>query len=432
MVVVIKGNRVELGWPFESAPRFSLDDFLIDQHEATNEAFKNFVDAGGYARSEFWTEPFVKDGRTIRWQEAVALFSDTTGRPAPATWEAGSFPKGLGKHPVAGVSWYEATAYARFAGKSLPTVYHWTRAAQINRSDLVIPKANFSSAGTVPVGGADTLSGFGTNDMAGNVKEWCLNESSEGKRFILGGGFGEPTYMFSMTDQRSPWERGANFGFRTVKLASPPPPAATAKLERATRDVWKDKIVVDEMFEAFKGLYAYDRTALNARVEETQSAGDWTRERVSFDAAYGHERVFAHLFLPKNVAPPFQAVVYFSGAGVLQSDRFDALSEADEFDFLLQGRRAVMVPILKGAFESRDGKVPGGPGGNPPALWRDHVIAWVEGRRPIARLPRDATGYRPYEDRLRRLQLRGRNRAGPAGRRGALQSGGSDRRGRLV
>jgi hypothetical protein len=45
-------------------------------------------------------------------------------------------------------------------------------------------------------GGSDrTLSGFGTTDMAGNVKEWCLNESKDGTRLILGGGFGEPNHQ---------------------------------------------------------------------------------------------------------------------------------------------------------------------------------------------------------------------------------------------
>ena len=108
-----------------------LDDYLIDRHEVTNEEYRKFVDAGGYRRREFWKQPFVERradhsvGKT-----RLSLFRDATGRPGPATWEAGSFPKGLEKYPVAGVSWYEAAAYAEFAGKSLPTVYHWSRAAQ--------------------------------------------------------------------------------------------------------------------------------------------------------------------------------------------------------------------------------------------------------------------------------------------------------------
>ncbi|HYN42951.1 MAG TPA: hypothetical protein VE129_14325 [Thermoanaerobaculia bacterium] len=43
------------------------------------------------------------------------------------------------------------------------------------------------------MGGPGTLSGAGTNDMAGKGMAWCWNERKDGKRFILGGGFGEPT-----------------------------------------------------------------------------------------------------------------------------------------------------------------------------------------------------------------------------------------------
>jgi serine/threonine protein kinase len=73
--------------------------------------------------------PFVSRGRTLTWEAAVASFRDTTGRPGPATWELGNFPDGQDDWPVNGVSWYEAAAYAVFAGKLLPTIYHWYRAS---------------------------------------------------------------------------------------------------------------------------------------------------------------------------------------------------------------------------------------------------------------------------------------------------------------
>ena len=97
-----------------------LPPFFIDRFEVTNREFKEFVDAGGYARAELWRDlPFGDD--IAGWPEAVARFVDATGRPGPATWEAGTYPDGTGDHPVAGVSWFEAVAYARFRGKELPT-----------------------------------------------------------------------------------------------------------------------------------------------------------------------------------------------------------------------------------------------------------------------------------------------------------------------
>jgi eukaryotic-like serine/threonine-protein kinase len=371
-MVRVPGGKIGLAIPgLDQLPEVPLDDYLIDRHEVTNEEFRKFVDAGGYQKRDFWKQPFVRGGRTVPWEEAVAFFRDATGRPGPATWELGSFPKGLEKHPVSGVSWFEAAAYAEFAGKSLPTIYHWNRAAQTRASLLIVPGSNFQGSGTVPVGGEGTLSGFGTTDMAGNVKEWCWNESTGGKRFILGGGFGEPTYMFIDQDAQSPWDRNANYGFRCVKLTAPPPAAAVAQVEAAFRDFSKEKPVSDEVFRAFKGLYAYDKGELSARLEATETTGDWTHETVSFAAAYGGERVIAHLYLPKNAAPPFQTVVYFPGSGAITADKFSLSPYAD---FIPRSGRALMAPIYKSTFERRDDLKSDYP--EPTAFWRDHMIAW--------------------------------------------------------
>src|SRR5439155_2762028 len=94
-----------------------LPEFFVDTYEVTNRAFKGFVAGGGYRRREFWAEPFVKDGRSLPWNEAVSEFRDATGRPGPSTWELGAYPEGQDDFPVRGVSWFEAAAYAAFAGK---------------------------------------------------------------------------------------------------------------------------------------------------------------------------------------------------------------------------------------------------------------------------------------------------------------------------
>jgi hypothetical protein len=106
-------------------------DFYIDVHEVTNRQYKRFVDAGGYRSEEYWVEPFDLDGQTVPLVEAMALLVDRTGRPGPSTWEAGAFPPGQADFPVGGISWYEATAYARFAGRSLPSVRHLRYALRV-------------------------------------------------------------------------------------------------------------------------------------------------------------------------------------------------------------------------------------------------------------------------------------------------------------
>jgi dienelactone hydrolase len=269
------------------------------------------------------------------------------------------------------VSWYEAAAYAEFAGKSLPSVYHWNRAAQSLASQLFVPGSNFTGAATVAVGSEGALSGFGTYDMAGNVKEWCWNEGSSGKRYILGGGFGEPSYMFVDQDAQSPWDRRANFGMRCAKLLGPPPAAAFAKMAEVNRDYSKEKPVSDEVYRAYERLYAYDKGALNAKVEATEQTDDWTREKVSFDAAYGGERVVAYLFLPKNASPPYEPVVYFPGSNAIHTDTFSLASYAD---WVPKSGRALIAPVYKSTYERRDGLDSDYQA--PTVQWRDHVIFW--------------------------------------------------------
>ena len=125
--------------------------YFIDRNEVTNREYKEFVDAGGYERQEYWKHPFVKDGRTVSWADAIAAFTDQTGRTGPATWEAGTYPQGQAEHPVGGVSWYEAAVYAAFRGKSLPTIYHWTSASGTPLAAYITPLSNFRANGSVPV-----------------------------------------------------------------------------------------------------------------------------------------------------------------------------------------------------------------------------------------------------------------------------------------
>lgn len=215
------------------------------------------------------------------------------------------------------------------------------------------------------------MSGFGTADMAGNVKEWCFNEGGDGRRLILGGGFGEPTYMFGEEDERSPWDRRSNLGFRTIKLDAPASPDALARIESRTPDFANVRPVPDDVFEAFRGLYAYDHTDLNAVVEQTERTDVWTHEKVTFDAAYDHERVIVHMFLPKRASRPFQAVLYVPGGFALQDEHLDLRLLEDSMDFIVKGGRALVAPIYKGTYERRNG-MPNN--GQPQGLYRDSMI----------------------------------------------------------
>ena len=286
------------------------------------------------------------------WEEAVGRFRDATGRPGPATWTSGTYPDGQADFPVGGVSWYEAAAYAAFAGKSLPTMYHWYRAANLGRFADILTVSNFSGKGPAPVGSYDGLGPFGTYDMAGNVKEWCSNET-DNRRFLLGGAWNEPRYMFADYDARGPFERAPGYGFRLAKYIQPLPPAVAAPVRIegcSVRDLRKEKPVGDEIFAVYRRQYAYDPVPLNAVVEATEETELWVKHTVAFDAAYGGERMRAYLFLPKTGSPPYQTVVFFPAgdAFVLRSSRDISVARGE---FIIRSGRAFLYPVYKGTYE---------------------------------------------------------------------------------
>ena len=147
-MVRVPGGSSSLAIPgLDHLPQVPLDDYLIDRHEVTNEEYKKFVDAGGYQKPSSGRSPSrATGGRSV--EEAIASSATRRAAPGPATWELGTFPKGQEKHPVAGVSWYEAAAYAEFAGKSLPTIYHWNEAAQTRGQPAHRPGEQLPGAAT--------------------------------------------------------------------------------------------------------------------------------------------------------------------------------------------------------------------------------------------------------------------------------------------
>jgi formylglycine-generating enzyme required for sulfatase activity/dienelactone hydrolase len=333
-------------------PVVQMDEFFIDKYEVTNREFKKFVEAGGYREAKYWKHLFTKDGHTLSFEQAMALFVDKTDRPAPSTWDLGNYPAGQDDYPVDGVSWYEAAAYAEFAGKSLPTVYHWFDAASMSYHSTILETSNFASKGPVAVGSFPSLGPFGTYDMAGNVKEWCFNADGS-RRYILGGSSTEPRYMYQAPDARPPFDRSESNGFRLMKnlAAKPVPESLMADVSFENGDYRNAKPVSETIFRIYEGMYSYDRTPLDGKIEsEDDSSPYWRRQRISFKAGYNEERVIAFLFLPKNASPPYQAVVHFPGADAGDFRTFLDL-HLFNVDFLMQSGRAVMFPIYKGTFE---------------------------------------------------------------------------------
>jgi class 3 adenylate cyclase/dienelactone hydrolase len=345
-----------------------LKDFFIDRYEVTNEQYKEFIVNGGYQNQKLWKNEFIDNGKVLSWQEAMSLFVDQTGRPGPSTWEVGDYPDGLGDYPVGGISWYEAAAYAEFVGKSLPTYDHWGLARGENTFiinnkvyggfSLFAPFSNYSNKGPVPVGSLYCMTSYGSFDMAGNVREWCWNETISG-RGLRGGAWNGNYYSFGSLAEVPALDRSPTNGFRCAYYPDKnnlPVTAFRTIEERLDTVKYNLEPVADEIYEIYRENFSYDKTELNAEIIETDDSNkDWLEQKIIFDAAYGNEKVSGYLFLPDNAAPPYQVVVYVPGLASFFQPTSDNFTEYYEFpmflEFVVRTGRAVFYPIYKGTFE---------------------------------------------------------------------------------
>lgn len=216
MVYVSSGDFImgtNAGFEYEYPEhRINLKGFYIDKFEVTNSQYKKFVDGTGY--------------------------------PVPKHWVNKTFPKGEDNIPVSNVSYYDALAYAKWAGKRLPTEQEWEKAAR-GTDGRRYPWGDEWSPGCAnirPVFGLTSLkivgsypagvTVYGAYDMSGNVSEWTesffeaypLNETTNAnycnKYKVIRGGSFLTTRSMAQTARRdilSPDEVHEDVGFRCVK-----------------------------------------------------------------------------------------------------------------------------------------------------------------------------------------------------------------------
>ncbi|HEV2802482.1 MAG TPA: SUMF1/EgtB/PvdO family nonheme iron enzyme [Pyrinomonadaceae bacterium] len=199
-MLTIEAGELLLGAPWQMfvydnelpAHTVSLPAFKIDRLLTTNEEYAHFIAEGGYQRREWWDEEGWQWRERENWTQP--FYWTTQGTCSDGDERRGwsvrtMFAEGALKpeHPVAGVSWYEASAYARFAGKRLPTEAEWEKAASWNAAERrknlfawgddapTAAHGNFDLRqwDTTPVGAYPLgASSYGCLDMAGNVWEW--------------------------------------------------------------------------------------------------------------------------------------------------------------------------------------------------------------------------------------------------------------------
>lgn len=167
MLVIPGGNfyRGSLDGNRDEMPRHLvvLNSFAIDIHPVTNEQFVRFLEVMGGEKDANHNDIIrLRDSRIKRSGGKLSIES------------------GYSKHPVVGVTWYGAVAYAKWVGKRLPTEAEWEVASRGGKENSLFPtgddiektQANFFSSDTTAVMSYPPT-GYGLYDIAGNVYEWC-------------------------------------------------------------------------------------------------------------------------------------------------------------------------------------------------------------------------------------------------------------------
>lgn len=350
MVFVPGGNSIIPLFGFYRSA--DLGDFYIGKTEVSNREFAQFMDADGYATQEFWS-----DLGEIDFVDAISRFSDSTGQPGPSTWRNGTYPEGTADHPVGGVSWYEAMAYARFRGMTLPTARHWARAAlgvEENNWPLapdLLAAANLDSVGTVPASDINAISTWGAVNLVGNVREWVT--TTEGNaRLSLGLSFNGPQWAYAFPGSSLPRQRNAEQGFR---LAYMPGGAGDPELNLGA-NVPKVPVVSDDEYAEIRELFNYEPgsvTAAMATLISSKQEQEWVRDTYLIESDTIHEPLPVLVFRPAASTLPLQPVIFLppgdSYNGKFPSEQIDI--ERYNIDFVVKSGRALVWPIIAGTHE---------------------------------------------------------------------------------
>ena len=159
------------------------------------------------------------------------------------------------------------------------------------------------------------MSAFGAYNMAGNVAEWTANDSSDGF-LATGGAWGDPDVHVRAV--RRPTRllqfREAGLSMR-AQCRREAPAIRAACASSSTRKCRSTPRLPRRCSQKLASAYRYEKTPLDARIEQTIKTPEWKREKITFVGANG-ARAIAYLYLPNHAPRPLQVMHYLPAGDV--------------------------------------------------------------------------------------------------------------------
>ena len=338
-----------------------IPTFSISKNEVSNSEFQEFINDGGYQNPTFWDFPIKIGDKLYEFRNTVSNFNGKFGKNGPASWSYGKFPNGLENHPVSGISWFEARAYANYRKQELPNIHQWIYASKTYANILdseVMKNGNFNSDFTKPV--FDDLGSLdGINNIGGNVKEWTINKSGSNKdKFTAAGGsYLEPSYQFVGQNFQNPSDRSIGNGIRLVKNLSKDGDYSLDDYsisQRIFRNIDDEPKISDEMFNYYRSQFNYSAKNLNVETEFIKSNNNnYSVESFSMDPAYiSKEKLSGFIIYSNKATKKHNPVIVFPHGGSLRSTNLDIIPARliRTFSYLLDEGYAIIYPIYSGLY----------------------------------------------------------------------------------
>jgi len=359
----------------------NMNPYSISKFEVTNQEYYEFLNSDAYNDPKNWPFPIVIEDKTIDFDDVKLFFTDQYGAQGPSNWNYGNFPNGQKNLPVTGVSWFEAYAYSKYRGLSLPNIYQWENAANLSGSTNLIKRSNFSKEQLIEYDDPTTNNIFGIFNLAGNVREWMSNPNNDSNknRAILGGCFLDETYSYNDYYSQDAFDRSIGNGIRLVYNPMGTPEINNESFGVDVRDFLNTEDVSDEVFKYYLSQYEYEYSDKNITTENIDTLSNGiVIQKYEMPAGYGDgkEILSGYVFYDKNIKDKYKPIIYFPGSNALHTPKDSNMVEGfpSRVIYLIKEGYALIHPIYKSTYSRQDNQR--SDYGDMSDQYKEHVIMW--------------------------------------------------------